>query len=378
MNTTTSHDASVTDRSGPARPRRSLRRRLIRVGLFLVYLLILLELGSRAYWTIKDRDEGLHLPFFALKDDWYGTFYEEIVTSGIREARVGPGDGYYDILLLGGSVLDRVHHSLAEKTQQFQQDFGKAVGQPVRVWNLSSPGMTTRDSAIKYRILSEWGKRFDLAVVYHGINDVRMNNCPPEVFKDDYTHGAFYEQFRRMERSWWLPVFTLPYTVEYTLVHLLDSKTLDFGIFVPRHRLKPEWEQYGVDVKTERTFRANLADIIARAQADETPLLLSRFAWYIPPDYSLEKLRAGQLDYAESPAPSAVELWGSVEAVRKALEVHNRVIAETASAQPGVLYLDAEARLPDEGRFFNDVCHLSEIGKQALLKAFVHAAVSGK
>lgn len=356
--------------ANPQAPRRLLRK-LLKIGLFLFYVLVLLELGSRAYWTLKDRDENMHLPFFASADDWYAKFYERIPQSGIREARIDREDGQYDILLLGGSALDRVHRSLGDESQQMQEAFSSVLGQSVRVWNLASPGMTTRDSAIKYRILSQWSKVFDLVIVYHGINDVRMNNCPPEIFRDDYTQGAFYEQLRRMERSWWRTVFTLPYTIEYFVIHQMDSKTLDLGCFVPRHRLKEEWKQYGTDVKTRRTFRANLEDILARAEKHETPVLLSSFAWYIPADYSMAKLREGKLDYARFPAPSAVELWGTVPAVSAGLAVHNDVIADLARAHRQVLFLPGADVIGKDGSRFNDVCHLSEQGKKALLAAMV-------
>ncbi|RKY25049.1 MAG: hypothetical protein DRP83_06745, partial [Planctomycetota bacterium] len=77
--------------------RRSLRRRLLKLAIFLVYVLVIAEIGSRVYWKIK-RD----IPFFTTPNDWYSRFYEELKESDVLNADLGPDNGTFDVLLLGG------------------------------------------------------------------------------------------------------------------------------------------------------------------------------------------------------------------------------------------------------------------------------------
>lgn len=346
--------------------KRPFHRRLLRWVLFLLYLTILLEIGSRVYWKLK-RD----VPFFAGRQDWYGRFYEELRDSGVWDANLAKDNDTFDVLLLGGSAMDRIYRSLGGDSSAMQEAFGKLAGREAKVYNLANPGMGTLDSLTKYQLMEDYGKHFDLVVVYHGINDVRLNNCPPEKFRDDYTHAGFYKQIKRMEDQMGLLLFfRLPYTVEYTIIHLMSSKRLEY--YVPRHKLNPAWTQYGTEIKTETSFRNNLLKTITLAsRTRREPIVLATFAWHIPDDYSLEKCQAGELDYSGEGKPDAVENWGTVEGVRSGLEVHNRVLRELAAANPQAAFLDFETMVPDDGKYFNDVCHLSERGKRLFLDVLI-------
>ena len=263
---------TVRKSAPPDAKKRPLRRRILRLGLFLLYVLIIAEISGRTYWKIK---RGV--PFFSNRHDWYNRFYDEMKDSNIWTADLRPDDGYFDILFLGGSALDRVYSSLAGEKQIIQHEFEKLTGRPVRTFNLANPGLTTRDSLIKYRLLGEEGKHFDLVIVYHGINDTRLNNCPSEKFKDDYTHAGWYKQIQRMQSQiGLLRFFTLPYTIEYTIIHIMSSKKLHF--YVPRHKQNPDWVVHGTDIKTAGPFRRNLQAILDLAAARSEPGLLTTFA----------------------------------------------------------------------------------------------------
>lgn len=343
------------------------------MGLFLLYVLIIAEIGSRAYWKIK-RD----MPFFSGREDWYNRFYDEMKDSNVWTADLRPDNGYFDVLLLGGSALDRIHTALGKDSRVIQERLEKFFiksgkpGKSVRIFNLANPGLTTRDSLIKYRVLGDAKKHFDLVIVYHGINDTRLNNCPPEKFKDDYTHGGWYEQIRRMEAQVaLLPFFTLPYTIQYTVIHIMSSKKLHY--YVPRHKQNPDWVAHGADIKTGRPFRRNMQEILDLAAARSEPVLMMTFAWYVPEDYSITKCKGGQLDYAPSPAPSAVELWGSIEGVTKGLKVHNDIIRDLGDENEKMIFVDTERLIPRIGENFNDVCHLSAAGKKLWLQEILAA-----
>jgi hypothetical protein len=69
----------------------------------------------------------------------------------------------------------------------------------VRVHLAAAGAQTSRDSYLKYRWLSS--KRFDLVVLYDGINEACANNCPPNVFRADYSHYAWYRFLNDFDRS---------------------------------------------------------------------------------------------------------------------------------------------------------------------------------
>lgn len=360
-------DASSARETKQPKPKKPLRKRLLSAALFCLYVLILLEVASRIYWYVK-RD----VPFFCTHDDFYVRFYEEVRESGVMEAELGPEDGHFDVLMLGGSAMDRFHRSMCAKTNAFQNALEARVGRPVRAWNLANVALTTRDSAIKYRRLE--GRHFDLVIVYHGINDVRLNNAPPDVFRDDYTHAGWYVKIRRMDAyGGFLSVLTVPYTVEYTIIHILESKSVNY--YVPRHRPNPEWMAHGDVVRTAGPFEANLREILAVAERRQEPVILATFAWHIPEDYSLAKLKAGELPYARARAPSPVENWGLVPNVAQGLRVHNEVTRRLGREQWGsqrlMLAPVAEEVGQDAPQRFCDVCHLSDAGKEIMLRVLV-------
>jgi hypothetical protein len=68
-----------------------------------------------------------------------------------------------------------------------------------------------------------------------------------------------------------------------------------------------------------------------------------------------------------------VENWGKPANVVKGLRVHNDITRDLGKGNRGVIFLDAEAVIPKEGKNFNDVCHLSKKGKLMLMNAFMPA-----
>lgn len=97
-------------------------------------------------------------------------------------------DEFYDILLLGGSVLSR---EWGQIEQCLSEQLAFNTKRKVRIFNLSKPAHTSRDNRLKYSALG--AARFEMVVLYHGINEVRANNVPPELFREDYTHFYWYK-----------------------------------------------------------------------------------------------------------------------------------------------------------------------------------------
>ena len=87
------------------------------------------------------------------------------------------------------------------------------------------PGHASRDSWLKYSALG--AARFDLVLFYQGINDARANNAPPEVFREDYAHYAWYETVNALasyHRTSW---FALPYTLDMLRIRMRQILTKD-------------------------------------------------------------------------------------------------------------------------------------------------------
>ena len=97
-------------------------------------------------------------------------------------------DDTLDVLILAGSVP---HHKYGSVENELLEQLHASGHTDVRIFNLATPAHTTRDSKIKYEAMSN--VRFDLVLFYHGINESRTNNAPPDLFSEDYSHYAWYE-----------------------------------------------------------------------------------------------------------------------------------------------------------------------------------------
>ena len=95
-----------------------------------------------------------------------------------------------NVLLLGGSVIMRI-----------PPDTWRERVPGARFYNVAFKAHTSLDSLYKYEQLRREGYRFDVVVFYHGVNEVRTNNAPPGIFRDDYSHYAFYRMAHTLFRD---------------------------------------------------------------------------------------------------------------------------------------------------------------------------------
>jgi hypothetical protein len=231
------------------------------------------------------------------------------------------------------------------------------------------PGHTSLDSLYKYRQLAPAG--VELVVVYHGINELRANNVPPESFRADYSHYGWYELVRDVVDGQALYPLATPYSMRFVVRRLIAK--LGLRDYVPVERPRPEWVGYGHDVRSREPFRNNLAAIVELARSRGERVVLMSYASYIPPGYSDAKFLARELDYVLYTAP--IGLWGDVENVRAGLAAHNAVIHELVASNPDLEYADIAGAIPDEGRYYNDVCHFSVDGAEPFVQALLPAAL---
>lgn len=324
---------------------------------FVLVCLVSLELTARLYWRL--RGVPFTEPARVLQ-----AFYPGLREIDERRARWNAAPTR--VLLLGGSTLSpRWGNVQAELREQLM-----FAGFPhIRIFNLGAPGLTSRDSRLEYEALGR--ERFDLVVVYDGINEARANNVAPDLFRDDYEHYGWYESVNALARHHGQARWALPYTLEYLGLGL---RQLAFpSRYIPRNRPHPEVVGYGSTVRSAGPFEANLRAILARAASRGEPVLLMTFAIWVPRDYSLERFQAGQLGYGTHVTP--LELWGEPEHVQRAVAAHNEVVRALAREYPAMRFVDQAALLAEDRRSFNDPCHLTLWGAHRFVENLLPAAV---
>ena len=333
--------------SGTAPPRlRRGRPRAVpqsaTAAIYLVWLCLVGYGGIRLYYYLEF-DVPFAQPVNAEEWVWRGQ-YPEAWHSGAVESEISVHDPFFDVLLLGGSVLEKAAANLESELQRY-------TDQRFRVFNLARPAHTSRDSYLKNTLLAH--QRFELIVIYHGINDVRLNCCLEADFRKDYTHGCWYAGFvnklNRVRRS------ALPLIV-------------DTGKGTTGH---PTEEQLslGKTLKTPPVFRSNMQNIVRAASETHTAVLLVTFASYIPADYSQDRLQAGQLDYGDgNQFGMAVECWGLPDAVAKTIQAHNDQLRRLAHEFENAFLIDLAQEFPADGHHFVDVCHMTALGKQSFAR----------
>ncbi len=269
------------------------------------------------------------------------------------------------MLLLGGSVLEYSAEALEQQLEE--QHPG-----PVRVFNLAREAHSTLDSYYKYRELDRrlGDRRFDLVVFYHGINELRANNTPPDDFRDDYSHYTWYASIAAVEAHPRRALFTLPFTVHY--LGTLVEHRLGLTAEIPTSGPPPELTRHGSAIKTAEPFRRNLDQILELSDRRGEPVLLMSFAWFVPDGYSIQRFGARQLDYSAEELGLPIEIWGRPEHVVAGIEAHNVILREAAQARPGMLFVDQEALMPRDGEHFGDICHFTELGTRQFVENLLH------
>jgi hypothetical protein len=331
-----------------ARRWRDLRGSTRIVVLLLIALLLSVssEVLSRTYWALA---KGV--PFFHSERIWDAFFPETVAL------RTGPqtrDDHTYRVLLLGGSV---VSPQFGDVGPLLETALEQRIGEPVYLTNLAYPGRTTLDSLLKYRRLGD--HHFDLVVIYEGINDCYLNNCPPGVYRADYAHAPRYRQLRELERHKEVAFLAAPYTLWF-----LPNNA---WFRLPwSSRPRAEWAHFGRDLHTPAAVEANLEEMIRIAQERGETVLLLSFAY----DPSAALTEADRPRDREHFTP--VSIWGEPGNVLCALSAHNEAIRRVAARHQDLTFVDVQQRMPTGGRYFNDICHLSAEGCAVFVNELLH------
>ncbi len=239
-----------------------------------------------------------------------------------------------------------------------------------RIFNLAKPGHTSRDSAIKYAALE--GARFALVVEYDGINDVRFNNAPPDIFRGDYGHGRWYEIVNAMAPYHRHARAALPYTLRYLL--LRAKQVMTRSSYVPQTQPRPEWTPYAREARSVGSFEANLTAMLSLARARGDRMMLMTFATHVPDTYSYDAFVTQRLDYVVHISP--IELWGRLNDVAAAIGKQNVMVRRVAAAHPGAILVDQAALMAsagEQGPLYNDICHLTVAGSAIFARHILEA-----
>ncbi len=319
-----------------------------KIGMLLTILLVGGELASRVFWVL-DRNA----PLLARKSLWYA-YYPQLRSTGVENAAATRTADAYDILILGGSTISEEYGPIGKQLAEGMQ---QRLGKPVRVFNLAYAAHNSRDSMLKYRWLAD--QHFDLVVVYDGFNDTRMNNAPPGLFRDDYSHCLWYRNLNRLDEHPVLFQSVLPFTVLFTKARIEEVTGLAW--YLPRLNPNDEWTEYGKDVRTHVTLQRNLGDIVMTAKERGERVVVMTFAYHVPADYSLEAALAGRLDYG-APTSTPIELWGKPAHVVAAMQQQNDAVRVLAAQHPEAVFVDQDRLLPRGAKNFADCCHFTEEG----------------
>ncbi|HZR23824.1 MAG TPA: hypothetical protein VFA59_09570 [Vicinamibacterales bacterium] len=329
-------------------------RRLARVLGAAALTLVVGEAAARVFWRVAYGLSLRHAGHVLV------AFYPELRrVDGIHPSR---GDGHFEILLLGGSVL---HPGWGAVEQALVERLERAGIHDVRVTNLAAIGRTSRDSVLNYASLTD--ARFDRVIVYDGLNDVRANNIPPDRFRDDYGHYQWYETVNAMAGSDASALFALPLTIRFAAVRARETSARNR--YMPSGAIPQEWLVYGKSARSVAALEHNLGEIVSIAARRGDPLTLMTFAIHVPSNYSLDRFHHHTLDYDLHVSP--IELWGDPANVVSAVDQQNEAVRRLAAAHPDVTLVDQANTLPRGAEYFNDICHLTLAGSSAFAENIV-------
>lgn len=318
-----------------------------------IIIVILIELVFRIFLA-----SVLNISFLATYNIPQSGFYNINHLPSTEEADLS-------VLLLGGSVLYKDYGSVESILQHTLED---QLHKKVLVTNLSYPAHVSRDSYEKYSMLKS--KHYDYIIIYHGINETRMNNCPREVFKNDYSHSKWFTFLNIIKSHKERSITVIPMTI-HLLIEQYNQRN-GKSLKIPIHQPAEHWLREGGSIKNEKSIEHYYRAIIDMAIQNGSNVLLFDFAYYIPDNYSEEAFLNHELDYDQHINP--ISIWGLPDNVKIGIEKHNAIVTKLA-----YLYKlkmgSPNTRIPKNTLYFNDICHLTDEGCYILALVFAEKII---
>lgn len=261
----------------------------------------------------------------------------------------------YEILILGASVTN---NSFGSIRKNLEKRLSNQTNQTVRVTNLSIPAHSSLDSFLKYSAIEH--PLFDLIIIYHNINELRANHVPDNLFKSNYTHLDWYASIdKHLSHTDRLTPFSTKYILTLLSYHLKNRHVSP----LPHDSVRPEWQHHGKNIKTTIPFRKNIKAILTLAKKRHSKVLLMTFAYHLPKNYSHSNFNSESLDYTFKKGHSfPLSIWGNKETLTIGLEHHNTILKDFHQNDPSLLFVDQNSHIPKNKAYFNDVCHLTDVG----------------
>jgi hypothetical protein len=178
------------------------------------------------------------------------------------------------------------------------------------------------------------------------------------MYRGDYRHCDWYHKIYLYQQSHTAPVLLFPYTLEYTAISACDA--LNLGLYVPRHDPAPAWLDQGSDLKTPKSFRENLSEILNIARNRGERVLLMTFAYDIPRDTNGRCLPENPDEYSDG--ESLLAIWGRPDNVVAGIDSHNAVVRRLHEEMPELLFVDQQGKMPMGPDYYVDCCHLTRRG----------------
>ena len=321
-------------------------KRLVYIFTGIVLLLLVLETALRLVLTLSTGVSPMQPRNLIYK------YYPELIP--IQKAHISNTDSTLDVLILSCSVL---HKEWADIVNEMTQCIALPAGfKSLKIYNASGIGHGSRDNFIKYSLLAD--KRFDVIVYYDAINDARLNNCPPNVFRADYGHYLWYDEINHIITHPEMNYTVIPFF--YNWVKIRAKALFKPAYYIPVHySIKPQWLEYGNDYKSLDSYHNNLESVIDQAGRQHARFLYLTFTSYLPADYSIKSFREKKLDYRFCDHSRETEIWGKPANVEGFINVVNSSSKAWLAGRPQVRWFDLDSGFPKNGVYFADVCHFS-------------------
>ena len=363
-------DGDHFGRPGPRR--RSMRRRFLFVCMLLMGMMLALEGACRMFLAWR-----LHVPP-GRPDRVIVSYYPELRAPLLSQ--IDEHDGWFDVLILGGSVIYDYYGSPALHLKERLEHAGYG---PARIWNLSRPAHGSRDSLVKYRWLQD--KHFDRVIFYHGINELRYNNVSSREFQPDYSHVEWYAALNRVAPGPGMRNLSAVPAVAGILWTALE-KGMGNGFHLHHGEVPPaDLLHHGSEIRTVASLEIHLRELATLAAGRNEYLSVATFATCLLESYSDKKLEADRDHllarrpqqrvlayaaprYADFAMP--VRIWGDPGNVARGVGIHNQLIRRLGS-EGAFEVLDLAASIPCEGENFIDICHLAPSGVDLMVDAIL-------
>lgn len=311
-------------------------------------VLLFFELSIRVYFAITEERKSIIWRPQTVLENYYPGIYEALSKDTKIENEI-------NILFLGASVI---HPYWGAIEKELENKIIANFSCKVNITNVAIPAHTSLDSKIKYNLLQN--QHYDIVLLYHGINELRFNNCPPSVFDVDYKHVKFYNYIHAINNP--ISRFSIfPYAINAIKVGWIDRSENDF---LPMNEPKKKWLELGANIKSATSFQKNYQAIIEQAHQNNTDIIIPSFAYSPAKAFSKSFIEENKLNADHGVCP--IEIWGEKEAIVKGLKIHNETIkkylAKKTNINNNIHTVSMHDSLTTNENHFHDICHLSPQG----------------